>query len=45
VFRLKADHPEYARVRALLDEAVRQKARVWFLAQKADLSLADVLPA
>jgi hypothetical protein len=45
VFRLKTDHPEYARVRAQLDEALRQKARVWFLAQKADLSLVDVLPA
>jgi len=45
VFRLKADHPEYARVRALLDDAMRQKARVWFVAQKADLSLVDVLPA
>ena len=44
VFRLKADHPEYVRVRALLDEAVRQQSRVWFLAQKADLSLVDVLP-
>ncbi len=45
LFRLKADQPEYARVRALLDEAVQQKARVWFVAQKGDLSLVDVLPA
>jgi hypothetical protein len=44
VFRLKADHPEYARVRTLLDETVRQNARVWFLVQKTDLSLVDVLP-
>jgi len=44
VFRLKADHPEYARVRTLLDEAVRRNGRVWFLAQKGDLSLVDVVP-
>jgi hypothetical protein len=45
VFRLKMDHPEYARVLAQLDEALRQQARVWFLVQKADLCLVDVLPA
>jgi hypothetical protein len=44
VFRLKSDHPESARIRALLDEALRQQARVWFIAQKADLALLDVLP-
>jgi len=45
LFRLKADHPESARIRALLNEALRQKARVWFIAQKPDLALLDVLPA
>ena len=45
VFRLGGDHPELARFRALLDEAIRHQARVWFVAQKPDLSLLDVLPA
>jgi hypothetical protein len=42
VFRLKHDHPELDRIRTLLGEALRQKARVWFLAQKPDLTLRDV---
>src|SRR5262245_11187984 len=45
VFRLKTDHPESARLRAMLDEAVQRKARLWFLAQKPDLLLMDILPA
>ncbi len=45
VFCLKADHPEFARIRSLLDEALRQKARAWFVAQKPDLALLDVLAA
>jgi hypothetical protein len=45
VFHLKSDHPESTRIRALLDEALRQKAPVWFVAQKPDLALLDVLPA
>jgi hypothetical protein len=45
VFRLRPDHPESARLRALLGEALQQKARVWFMAQKADLALLDVLPS
>jgi hypothetical protein len=44
VFRLKRDHPGFDRVRAWLDEALRLKARVWFIAQKPDLALLDVLP-
>lgn len=28
-FCLKTDHPESGRIRALLDEALRKKARVW----------------
>ena len=42
-FRLKADHPEAVHLRALLDEAIRRKALIWFLAQKPDLALLDVL--
>ncbi|MCI0461870.1 MAG: hypothetical protein L0Z62_33380 [Gemmataceae bacterium] len=45
VFRLQANHPECARIRALLVEAIRQKAHVWFLAQKPDLALLDLLGA
>ncbi|HKI31607.1 MAG TPA: hypothetical protein VKA46_07045 [Gemmataceae bacterium] len=45
VFHLKRDHPEFDRLRALLDEAQRQKGRVWFIAQKPDLALLDALPA
>src|SRR5947208_3281604 len=45
VFHLSADHPEGARLRALLAEAIRQQAQVWFLAQKPDLALLDVLAA
>ncbi len=45
VFRLKRDHPAFDRLRVLLGEALRQKARVWFIAQKRDLALLDVLPA
>ncbi len=45
VFLLKGDRPESARIRALLGEAVRQNARVWFIAQKPDLRLLDVSAA
>jgi hypothetical protein len=45
VFRLRTEHPESARLRAQLGEALREKARVWFIAQKPDLALLDVLPA
>jgi hypothetical protein len=45
VFHLKLGHPESARIRALLGEALRQKARVWFIVQKPNLALLDVLPA
>jgi hypothetical protein len=44
VFRLRPEHPEFARLRAQLGEALRQKARVWFISQKTDLALLDVLP-
>ena len=45
VFRLKRDHPGFDRIRALLDDALRLKARIWFIAQKPDLTLLDVMPA
>ena len=45
VFRLRPEHPESDRLRAELGEALRQKARVWFIALKPDLALLDVLPA
>jgi hypothetical protein len=45
VFRLNPDHPDSERIRALLGEAIRKKARVWFVAQKPDLALLDVQAA
>ena len=45
VFRLRPEHPESTRLRAELDQALPRKARVWFIAQKPDLALVDVLPA
>jgi hypothetical protein len=45
VFCLKRDHPEFTQIRALLGDALRQKARVWFIAQKPALVLLDVMPA
>jgi hypothetical protein len=45
VFRLTSDHSECARIHVLLAEALRQRARVWFVARKPDLVLLDVLPA
>ncbi len=44
VFYLKPEHPEANRIRAVLGEALRQQARVWFIAQKPDLTLLDVVP-
>ncbi len=43
VLRLRPEHPESARLRAESGEALRQKAHVWFIAQKTDLALLDVL--
>jgi hypothetical protein len=45
VFRLQPGNPESVRIGALLDEAIRRKARVWFIAQKPCLAILDVLPA
>ena len=45
IFRLQADHTESARLRTLLGEAIQRKARLWFVAQKPDLTLLDILPA
>ncbi len=45
VFCLKRDHPEFTRIRAVVGDALRQKARVWFIAEKPALALVDVLPA
>jgi hypothetical protein len=45
VFHLPADHPASCRLHTLLDEAIRRKAHVWFIAHKPDLTLLDVQPA
>jgi hypothetical protein len=44
VFCLKADHPNYPHLRSLLSDAIRQKAWLWFIAQKPYLALQDILP-
>lgn len=44
VFRLKGDHSESTRLRALLSEAIWREARLWFIALKPELALADILP-
>jgi len=45
VFRLPADPLEADRIRALPTEAIRRKVGVWFIGQKADLALVDVMLA
>lgn len=45
VFHVEADHPEVARIHAVLRAALGQNALVWFIAQKPSLMLLDVLPA
>jgi hypothetical protein len=45
VFRPRSDDPDSARIRTLLREALAQKAPVWFIADKPDLALLDILPA
>jgi hypothetical protein len=45
VFRLRRDHPGFDRLHALLEDALRARARIWFIAHKADLSLVDALPS
>ena len=45
VFYLKRDHPEFTRISTVVGEALREQARVWFIAQKPTLALLDVLPA
>jgi hypothetical protein len=45
VFCLNANHPESVRLRAVLVEAVKRKARIWFIAHKPKLALLDILPA
>ncbi len=43
VFRIKLDNPDAERIRRLLGDARQQKIPVWFITQKADLALLDVL--
>jgi hypothetical protein len=45
VFQLRRDRPDFTRLRGLLARAVRQKVRIWFIAQKPELALLDVLLA
>jgi hypothetical protein len=45
VFSLRREHLEFTRISVLVSEALRQKARIWFIAEKPALALLDVLPA
>lgn len=45
VYLLRHDHPESSRIRGLLEQATRQRARIWYVARKSDLALLDVQPA
>jgi hypothetical protein len=45
VFRLKRDHPHFARLSAVLADAIGRKTRVWFISQSPDLALMDLVPA
>lgn len=45
IFRLKLEHPEFARLRRVLKNAIQKKARVWFVSQGSDLALLDVIQA
>jgi len=42
IFCFKHDDPESTRIRSVLGDALRRKARVWFVAHKPDLALLDV---
>lgn len=45
MFHLSAEHPDSARHRASLNEAIHRKAQIWFIAHKPDLALLDIWPA
>lgn len=36
-------HPEFARLQTVIDDAIKNKLRVWFVARKPNLILADIL--
>jgi hypothetical protein len=45
IFSLNLEDRQAACIRGVLEEAIRQNARVWFLFQGTDLALLDVQPA
>ncbi len=45
VFRLRPDHPQAERLRGVLEEAIRGRKPVWFVAHRPDLVLLDTMPA
>ncbi len=44
VFFIQADHPEFARIRKVLVDAIGNKSRVWFVARKPQMILSDAAP-
>jgi hypothetical protein len=42
IFQVRRDRQDFARLRALLTKAIREKARVWFVTQGPELTLQDV---
>lgn len=42
IFQVRRDRQDFARLRALLTKAIREKARVWFVTRGPELTLQDV---
>jgi hypothetical protein len=42
IFQLRRDRQDFPRLRGLLTQAIREKARVWFVTQDPELTLQDV---
>jgi len=44
IFYLRHDHPDFNRLLQVLNQSIRNKSRVWFVAEKPRLFLIDVIP-
>ncbi len=45
VFFVPTNHPDFARLRTAIADAIQKKSRVWLIVRKPQLMLADVVPA
>src|SRR5687767_6364655 len=43
IFYLRRDHPEFKRIGEVLQQSIKDKKRVWFVAEKPKLLIADVI--